>query len=258
VVAEAAAPDANGPFGLPVLEQLTKLIRVDHALAYIEYDPSRARHLADPHAWTPASVEYPVVEYPSYGAGAAAGLTIFNPLGEETVGDSEIPLTLSDFLTPRARLRNPFVQAYLRPVGVEHELKVFFPAAPGTICQFDFTRGPGSDFDERDRAILALLRPHLAQLRHRWAQSLHSDYLTTREHEIIRHVARGLTNREIAEQLVVSTNTVRSHLDRIYEKLGVHTRTAAVAAATSNQRTPGSTNAASLTPTSNGTPPTLP
>ena len=118
-------------------------------------------------------------------------------------------------------------------MGVEHELKVFLPAPPGIICQFDFTRGPGRDFDERDRAILVLLRPHLARLRHRWAQSIHSDYLTAREHEIIRLVARGLTNREIAEKLVVSTNTVRSHLDHIYEKLGVHTRTAAVAAATS-------------------------
>ncbi len=77
-------------------------------------------------------------------------------------------------------------------------------------------------------------------------QSIHSDYLTAREHEIIRHVARGLTNREIAEQLVVSTNTVRSHLDHIYEKLGVHTRTAAVAAATHNQPTAGSTNTASV------------
>ena len=252
VVAEAAAaPDATGPFGLPVLEQLTKLIRVDHALAYIEYDPSRARHPADTQAWTPASVEYPVVVYlPDQG------LSAFNPLREELVGDSETPLTLSDFITPRARLRNPFVQEVLRPVGAEHELKVFLPAAPGTICQFDFTRGPGSDFDERDRAILALLRPHLARLRHRWAQSIHSDYLTAREHEIIRHVARGLTNREIAEQLVVSSNTVRSHLDHIYEKLGVHTRTAAVAAATSNQRTQVRPTPLRSPPTSNGKPPT--
>jgi len=53
-----------------------------------------------------------------------------------------------------------------------------------------------------------------------------------RSQRIIRHVARGLTNREIAEQLVVSTNTVRSPLDHIYEKRGVHTCTAAVAAAT--------------------------
>jgi DNA-binding CsgD family transcriptional regulator len=237
VVAEAAVPDAGGPFGLPVLERLTELIGVDHALAYIEYD-------LDTHAWGPSSVEYPVVEYPWFDDPV---LCNFNPLREESFGDSEIPLTLSDFLTPRARLRNPYFQEVMRPSGIEHELKIFLPAPPGITCEFDFTRGPGSDFDERDRAMLLLLRPHLARLRHRWAQSIHSDYLTAREHEIIRHVARGLTNREIAEHLVVSTNTVRSHLDHIYEKLGVHTRTAAVAAATRNQPTRGSANTASVT-----------
>ena len=223
VVAEAATPDADGPFRLPVLERLTELISVDHALAYIEYD-------LHTQAWGPSSVEYPAVVYPACYCDAQ--LFTFNPLREESVGDVDVPLTLSDFLTPRARRRNPFVQEVLRPTGIEHELKVFLPGPPGTICQFDFTRGPGRDFDARDRAILLLLRPHLARLRRRWQQSIQSDHLTAREREIIRHVARGLTNREIAAQLVVSTNTVRSHLDHIYEKLGVHTRTAAVAAAT--------------------------
>jgi DNA-binding CsgD family transcriptional regulator len=222
VVAEAAAPDPGGPFGLPVLERLSELIGVDHALAYIEYD-------LDTQAWGPSSVEYPVVEYPACYCDAQ--LFNFNPLREESVGDVETPLTLSDFLTPRARRRNPFVQEVLRPAGVEHELKIFLPAPPGRTSEFDFTRGPGSDFDDRDRAILQLLRPHLARLRQRWEQSLQPDGLTAREREIIQHVARGLTNSQIAEQLIVSTNTVRSHLDHIYEKLGVHTRTAAVAAA---------------------------
>src|SRR5262245_57142622 len=144
-------------------------------------------------------------------------------------------------------MRNPYFREVLRPAGGEHELKIFLPAPPGKTFEFDFTRGPGSDFDTRERSILLLLRPHLARIRDRWEQSIHSDRLTAREHEIIRHVARGLTNREIAEKLVVSTNTVRSHLDHIYEKLGVHTRTAAVAAATSNQA--GSAELHRATPT---------
>jgi DNA-binding CsgD family transcriptional regulator len=43
-------------------------------------------------------------------------------------------------------------------------------------------------------------------------------------------VARGKTNQEIAALLVVSTHTVRKHLENVYAKLGVHTRTAAAAA----------------------------
>ena len=53
--------------------------------------------------------------------------------------------------------------------------------------------------------------------------------LTSREREILALAARGKTNREIAELTVVSTHTVRKHLENIYAKLGVSTRTAAAA-----------------------------
>jgi DNA-binding CsgD family transcriptional regulator len=53
--------------------------------------------------------------------------------------------------------------------------------------------------------------------------------LTAREREILDLVAEGKTNAEIAERLWVSLGTAKKHLDNIYVKLGVHTRTAAVA-----------------------------
>jgi DNA-binding CsgD family transcriptional regulator len=53
--------------------------------------------------------------------------------------------------------------------------------------------------------------------------------LTPREREILSWITRGLTNSEIAETLWIAPNTVRTHLENIYAKLGVHTRTAAVA-----------------------------
>jgi len=55
--------------------------------------------------------------------------------------------------------------------------------------------------------------------------------LTTREAEIAHLLRAGPTNREIADKLVMSTRTVRTHLEDMFEKLGVHTRTAAVARA---------------------------
>ena len=42
-------------------------------------------------------------------------------------------------------------------------------------------------------------------------------------------LARGLSNRDIAEQLVITNKTVKNHLSRIYEKIGVHSRAEAIA-----------------------------
>jgi DNA-binding CsgD family transcriptional regulator len=53
--------------------------------------------------------------------------------------------------------------------------------------------------------------------------------LTPREREVLALVGDGMRNSEIAETLWVSPGTVRKHLENIYDKLGVHTRTAAVA-----------------------------
>jgi DNA-binding CsgD family transcriptional regulator len=63
--------------------------------------------------------------------------------------------------------------------------------------------------------------------------SRHTDEsdLSTREREVLAHVARGLTNREVAERLHISAKTAARHLERIYAKLSVSSRTAAVTAA---------------------------
>jgi len=56
--------------------------------------------------------------------------------------------------------------------------------------------------------------------------------LTDREREVLDLLAQGLTNKEIAEKLFITTNTVKRHLKAIFEKLDVHTRSAATAKAT--------------------------
>jgi DNA-binding CsgD family transcriptional regulator/tetratricopeptide (TPR) repeat protein len=60
---------------------------------------------------------------------------------------------------------------------------------------------------------------------------LQSDFsLTDREQEVLRLLAAGLTDRQIGESLFISPRTVHRHVASLYEKLGAHTRTAAVAA----------------------------
>lgn len=57
--------------------------------------------------------------------------------------------------------------------------------------------------------------------------------LTERERVVLSLLAQGHTNKEIAETLVITTNTVKRHLKAIFEKLDVHTRAAAAARAIS-------------------------
>jgi DNA-binding CsgD family transcriptional regulator len=52
--------------------------------------------------------------------------------------------------------------------------------------------------------------------------------ITPREHEILTHIAAGLSTREIAEKLFVSENTVKTHSTRLFGKLDARRRTQAV------------------------------
>src|SRR5919204_362318 len=92
----------------------------------------------------------------------------------------------------------------------------------------------GPDFDDRDRAFLSLLRPHLARLRSPSEGRPRVPSLTERELEVLALVAQGLTNRQISSRLFISSATVRTHLEHIYDKLGVHNRAGAVSAAFRN------------------------
>ena len=58
------------------------------------------------------------------------------------------------------------------------------------------------------------------------------DTLTRREAEVLSWIAKGKTNRDIAEILGMSPRTVNKHLEHVFEKLGVETRAAAAALAT--------------------------
>ena len=65
-----------------------------------------------------------------------------------------------------------------------------------------------------------------------WADELCATYgLTTREAQVLEWLAKGKTNRDIGEILGLSPRTVNKHLEHIYEKLGVETRSAATSIA---------------------------
>jgi DNA-binding CsgD family transcriptional regulator len=136
---------------------------------------------------------------------------------------------VSDLITLREwRARELYFNLY-RPF--KYEIDVRIPASPGLTKTFMF-RSSRRDFTERDRLVLDLLRPHLQlvdETFERRRRVVLEVPLTRREREILGWVEAGKTNPQIAEILWISPLTVRKHLENAYEKLGVRTRTAAVA-----------------------------
>ncbi len=73
-----------------------------------------------------------------------------------------------------------------------------------------------------------VLRAFRANVRPRLDEATRVEQLTAREHDVLRQMARGATNVEIAGELFVSEATVKSHVGAIFAKLGVRDRAAAI------------------------------
>lgn len=139
----------------------------------------------------------------------------------------------SDLQTEREYHDSAMYLEVVHPNGIEHEMMVCLDAgAPQRTLRLLFWRGPGIDFSDRDVAVLTFLRPHL-QAAYAAAERRrhHAPALTVRQQEILNYVAAGYTNAQIARRLDVSSATVRKHLENIFARLEVTSRTAAVSRA---------------------------
>jgi DNA-binding NarL/FixJ family response regulator len=76
-----------------------------------------------------------------------------------------------------------------------------------------------------------LLQPHIAEALRLHARRSAAQLLTARQLQLLQMVALGYDNSAIARRWVVSPSTVRKHLENINARLGVTSRTAAVAQA---------------------------
>jgi len=146
---------------------------------------------------------------------------------------------VSDLLRPREWRSREIYNVCYRPL--QYEIDVRIPASPGSTKTFLF-RSSKNDFTERDRLVLELLRPHLHLIDETFERQRRTALdvaLTRREREVLSWVESGKTNAEIAQILWISPLTVTKHLEHAYEKLGVRSRTAAVARLRAAGRGPG-------------------
>jgi DNA-binding CsgD family transcriptional regulator len=148
---------------------------------------------------------------------------------------------ISDLVPERDFRSSPLYDEYYRAVRIDYVMALPVHVEGRELVSFVFNRS-GSDFTERDRACAEAIRPHLGDI-YRMARALDDaraawgvpapprgagEPLTAREQEVMRWLAGGKTDRDIGDILGISPRTVHKHLQRIYEKLGVETRTAAV------------------------------
>ncbi len=149
----------------------------------------------------------------------------------DRIGDFESVRILSDSRTV-SEWRRSMMYAVLRqfPFIFDRQLMLPLPSAPGHSRRIRFLRATGRDFDDNDRAVAALVRPHLVA--HLHALDLTSRGivpLTTRQRQLLALVAGGYSNAQVARTLGISAQTVRTHLQQIYARLGVSSRGEAAA-----------------------------
>jgi DNA-binding CsgD family transcriptional regulator len=221
-----------------VLPGLARLINCD-SVSFNEIGPERGQ--ADVTVY-PDGVASPV---------SLANFALFaheHPLVQHyrATGDDR-PARLSDLISQRRFHRLGLYAEVFRYVPVEYQIAFSLPSAAGPgsggrLVGVAFNRA-ANDFSEDDRDLLTVLRCPLvtalqrARRRQRArdglvaADSSMLDDLTDREIHVLRLAALGRTNTAIAHALDVSPRTVAKHLEHIYRKLDVTSRTSAVVTA---------------------------
>jgi DNA-binding CsgD family transcriptional regulator len=227
---QAHATEGQAPFGTGLLDRLAELVRCDHT-AFFELDHDR-RVLSE--RVTSSGMQQPWNGMPDEVWTLPRTVELHRRKLASGVG----PAVLSEIFDRRLRLR-PDWNPNLRASGVVDEIHVDLD--PPRRWKTQLAVFGIRDFGPRERRILSLVRPHLgvvyrrARLRRRLAslagaiEERAAAELTAREREVMHCVGEGLSDAEIARRLVVERSTVRKHLEHVYAKLGVRSRTAALA-----------------------------
>lgn len=136
----------------------------------------------------------------------------------------------TDFCSLREWRRSPMYALLSQGLAFDREMMMPLPGPVGHSRRIRFIRLNGREFDDTDRAVAALVKPHLVAYLHVLdLASRGITPLTTRQRQLMSLVAQGFSNAQIARTLGITADTVRTHLQQIYARLGVASRGEAVA-----------------------------
>ncbi|HTW10436.1 MAG TPA: helix-turn-helix transcriptional regulator [Acidimicrobiales bacterium] len=150
-------------------------------------------------------------------------------LGMDTSG---LPIRFGDLPD---RGRSSFTVTELAwPAGLHDGMGMSLVSAGRVVGHVAVNATRAGTFSDNHRDLLALLNRLLCAAVAGPAQPAPLGRLTRRELQVLELIARGHTNAEIAEALVISASTVRRHVEHVLAKLGVASRTAAAVKAARN------------------------
>jgi PAS domain S-box-containing protein len=198
---EEGIGESNETFRALFENSLDGIIILDSNLDVIYESPSAARILG-------------------YESGEFAGkdtLSIVHPDDMSKTAHRLTKLVQTPGDTARAQLRARHKDGTWRIVEAVANNLINVPAVKGVVINYrDISGRSGEEGAWTERAVLAMAEEYL---------------LTEREQMVLALIAEGQSNLQIAEQLMVSHSTVRFHVSSIFSKLGVTSRTEAVALA---------------------------
>jgi DNA-binding CsgD family transcriptional regulator len=137
-----------------------------------------------------------------------------------------LPLKISDFMTRRELHRLGLYQEVYKHLHTEFQMVMSLKPSSTDMVALVLSSSR-KDYTERDRVVLALLQPAIQRAYATLRRRRQHTSLSTREAEVLAWVAEAKTNKEVALILGISSRTVQKHLESIFAKLGVETRTAA-------------------------------
>ncbi|WP_405909060.1 MULTISPECIES: response regulator transcription factor [unclassified Streptomyces] len=135
---------------------------------------------------------------------------------------------MADFMSVRRLTNLAIYTEFIAPM--KSIATITLPTAPNRTRVFQFFREAPKPFTDHEMFTLQLMAPHVYELYREAARRRRPPVrLTHRELDVLRCLALGLNTPQIAEQLSVSPSTVRKHLENVFNRLGVSSRTAALA-----------------------------
>lgn len=211
VIHELARPHPDVDPREATADRILRLLRADTLASYV-WDSDKARYDK------PVSVNHDAEKVAQY----VASLQFNDPLTRRMRVLKGAQIVENCF--PMAELeKTEFYTGFLQADGMHHGLNIFLPARLGKVFDLRIWRSrQRAPFGQREIDLLDTLALHIGRALEVGDAGL--SVLSPRERDIGRLIARGCTDKEISDILGIGFSTVRTHVNRCFEKLGCSNR----------------------------------